>query len=72
MHTGVSKGAVLLLVVALPDNFKHQRDLWFNPRVSGINRSKDPLRGHGLKGFDISKIQRFQGLRDADFQGSKV
>ena len=43
-----------------------------NPRVSGINRSKDPLRGHGLKGFDIFKIQRFRGLRDAEFQGSKV
>ena len=25
-----SKGAVLLLAVSLPDNFKHQRDLWFN------------------------------------------
>ena len=24
-----SNGAVLLLAVALPDNFKHQRDLWF-------------------------------------------
>ena len=24
-----SKGAVLLLAVSLPDNFKHQRDLWF-------------------------------------------
>ena len=43
-----------------------------NPRVSRINRSKDPLRGHGLKGFDIFKIQRFQGLRDAEFQGPKV
>ena len=43
-----------------------------NPRVSGINRSKDPLRGHGLKGFDIFKIQRFQGLRDEGFQGFKV
>ena len=25
-----SKGVVLLLAVALPDKFKHQRDLWFN------------------------------------------
>ena len=40
-----------------------------NPRVSGINRSKDLLRGHGLEGFDIFKIQRFQGLRDAEFSG---
>ena len=29
MHSSVSKGAVLLLAVALPDNFKPQRDLWF-------------------------------------------
>ncbi len=29
MHSSVSKGAVLLLAVALSDNFKHQRDLWF-------------------------------------------
>ena len=27
-----SKGAVLLLAVALPDKFKHQRDLWFNQK----------------------------------------
>ena len=25
-----------------------------------------------FKGFDIFKIQRFQGLRDEEFQGSKV
>ena len=37
-----------------------------------MNRSKDPLRSHGLKGFDIFKIQRFQGSRDERFQGFKV
>ena len=31
IHPVDSKGAVLLLAVALPDKFKHQRDLWFNP-----------------------------------------
>ena len=38
MPTVGSKGAVLLLAVALPDNFKHQRDLWFilqQPRHGG-------------------------------------
>ena len=31
-----------------------------------------PMSSRAFKGFDISKIQRFQGLRDEGFQGFKA
>ena len=43
------------------------------PRASGFQGIECfPLLSRAFKGFDIFKIQRFQGLRDEGFQGSKV
>ena len=48
IHTVDSKGAILLLAVALPDKFKHQRDLWFTHIgmtgvfVSNLNQAPAP------------------------------
>ena len=39
--------------------------------MSGINRSKDPLRGHGFKGLNAQgpRVEGFQGLNG--FKDSK-
>ena len=44
-------------------------------RSKGFRVSRDIVFPHviqAFKEFDIFKIQRFQGLRDAEFQGPKV
>ena len=43
------------------------------PYVSGFQGIEGfPMLPRAFKGFDVFKIQRFQGLRDEGFQGSKV
>ena len=43
------------------------------PRVSGFQGIEGfPMLSRAFKGFDVFKIQRFQGLRDEGFQGFKV
>ena len=43
------------------------------PRASGFQGIEGfPMLSRAFKGFDVFKIQRFQGLRDEGFQGFKV
>ena len=43
------------------------------PYVSGFQGIEGfPMLSRAFKGFDVFKIQRFQGLRDEGFQGFKV